>query len=55
MGERASEYLPFALAVLFPPVGVLLGVIELQKDRDAGMRLIAVSILAAIVWFLLVL
>ncbi len=55
MGERVGEYLPFILAVLFPPVGVLLGAIELQKDRDLGMRLIAVAVLAAIVWFFLIL
>jgi uncharacterized membrane protein YqaE (UPF0057 family) len=53
MGERLSLYFPFILAVLFPPVGVLLGAIEWPKDRELGMRLIAVSLLAAVVWFLL--
>jgi hypothetical protein len=53
VGERLSEYFPFILAVLFPPVGVLLGVVEYPKDRDQGMRLVAVSVLAAIVWVLI--
>ena len=50
MGERAAIYVPFALAVLFPPVGVVLGAIGLKEDRDTGMRLIVVSLLAAVVW-----
>jgi len=53
MGERLSEYFPFILAVLFPPVGVLLGAVEFPKDRELGVRLIAVSLLAAVVWALL--
>jgi len=53
MGERLSEYFPFILAVLMPPVGVLLGAIEWPKDRELGMRLISVSLLAAVVWALL--
>ena len=53
MGERLSEYFPFILAVLLPPVGVLLGAVEMQRDREAGMRIVAVALLAAIVWVLL--
>jgi hypothetical protein len=53
MGERLTEYFPFILAVLLPPVGILLGFIEMQKDREAGMRIIAVAVLAAVVWALL--
>jgi hypothetical protein len=53
MGERLTGYFPFALAVLLPPVGVMLGVVGLQTDRDQGLRLLAVSVLAAIVWVLL--
>ena len=53
MGKRLGFYFPFVLAVLLPPVGVMLGVVALQTDRDQGMRLIAVSLLAAIVWVLL--
>ena len=51
MGERAAIYVPFALAVLFPPVGLLLGLIGLQDgERDKGVRLLIVSVLAAAVW-----
>lgn len=53
MGERIGAYIPFILAVLFPPVGLLLGVIGLQQDRETGIRLIAISVLALIVWVLL--
>jgi hypothetical protein len=55
MGERIGAYIPFILAVLFPPVGLLLGVIGLQQDRDTGIRLIVVSVLALVVWALLLL
>ncbi len=53
MGERLGSYIPFILAVLFPPVGLLLGAIGLQHDRDTGIRLIVVSLLALVVWVLL--
>jgi hypothetical protein len=51
MGDRAVIYVPFALAVLFPPVGLILGLIGLQEgDRDKGVRLLVVSVLALLVW-----
>lgn len=50
MGERLNAYIPFILAVLFPPVGLILGLIGLQSDRDTGVRLLIVSVLAAAVW-----
>ncbi len=50
MGERLNAYIPFVLAVLFPPVGLILGLIGLQQDRDTGVRLLIVSVLAAVVW-----
>jgi len=54
MGERASSLFPFGIAVVLPPAGVLLGLLNVQQgDRDQGMRLVAVSLLAAIVWVLL--
>jgi hypothetical protein len=54
MGERASTLFPFGIAIVLPPAGVLLGLLNIQQDeRDLGMRLIAVSLLAAIVWVLL--
>lgn len=53
MSERLNAYFPFILAVLFPPVGVLLGAVEYPKDRQLAVQLIAVSLLAAVVWALL--
>jgi hypothetical protein len=53
MGARLSLYFPFVLAVLFPPVGILLGAVEYPKDRELSMRLIAVSLLAGVVWVVL--
>jgi hypothetical protein len=53
MGKRLSAYFPFVLAILLPPVGVMLGVVALQTDREEGMRLIAVAVFAALVWVLL--
>jgi hypothetical protein len=42
------------IAVVLPPAGLILGLLNLQQgDREQGMRLIAVSLLAAVVWVLL--
>jgi hypothetical protein len=53
MGERITRSFPFAIAVILPPAGVILGFVEMQQDREGGMRLIVVSLLAAVVWALL--
>lgn len=53
MGERLSAYIPFIIAVLLPPAGLVLGLIGLQEERDKGVRLIVISVLAAVVWALL--
>jgi hypothetical protein len=54
MGERATSLFPFGIAIVLPPAGVLLGILNfLQGQRDLGMRLVAVSLIAAIVWVLL--
>jgi hypothetical protein len=54
MGERASTLFPFGIAVVLPPAGLLLGLLNIQQDdRDLGIRLIAVSLLSAVVWVLL--
>jgi len=54
VGERASNLFPFGIAVVLPPAGLLLGLLNIQQDqRDLGIRLIVVSILAAVVWVLL--
>ncbi len=54
MGERASGFFPFGIAVVLPPAGLILGLLAVQQgERDLGMRLIAVAALAAVVWVLL--
>ena len=54
MGERASQIFPFGIAVVLPPAGLILGLLNIQQgEKDLGTRLIAVSILAAVVWVLL--
>jgi len=53
MGKALGTYIPFILAVLLPPVGLLLGLIGLQEDRQLGIRLIVVALLAAVVWALI--
>ncbi len=54
MGERASTLFPFGIAVVLPPAGLLLGLLNIQQEnRDLGIRLILVSVLAAVVWALL--
>jgi hypothetical protein len=52
VGERLSIYFPFIIAVLLPPAGLVLGLIGLQEDREKGIRLLVVSLLAAVVWTL---
>jgi hypothetical protein len=53
VGDRAAGVFPFALAVILPPAGLMIGLFQLQQDRQLGIRLIAVAILAAVVWALL--
>jgi hypothetical protein len=54
MGERATSLFPFGIAVVLPPAGFLLGILNLLQDnRVLGIRLILVSLLAAVIWVLL--
>jgi hypothetical protein len=54
MGERASTFFPFGIAIVLPPAGVLLGILNLlQENRVLGIRLILVSLLSAVIWVLL--
>jgi hypothetical protein len=54
MGERATSLFPFGIAVVLPPAGFLLGILNLlQENRVLGIRLILVSLLSAVVWVLL--
>ena len=43
MGERLSAIFPFVIAVVLPPAGLLLGLVEMRQDRDLGIRLVVVS------------
>jgi hypothetical protein len=54
MGERASNIFPFGIAVVLPPAGLILGLLNVQQEkRELGIRLILVSLLAAVIWVLL--
>jgi hypothetical protein len=53
MGERASRIFPFAIGVVLPPAGLILGLAAMQEDRELGLRIIGVSLLAAVIWALL--
>lgn len=51
---RATAIFPFAIAVVLPPAGLLLGLAALtQGDRDLGTCLLVVAVLAAGVWIAL--
>jgi hypothetical protein len=53
MASRVSTIFPFVIAVLLPPAGLLLGLVELRQDRERGIRLLVVAVLAAVIWTLL--
>ena len=54
MGERLTEYFPFIIAVVLPPAGLMLALIERQQgDRDKAIRLLVMSLIAAVIWALL--
>lgn len=51
MLDRATALFPFAIAVVLPPAGALIGILALGTDRELGIRLIVVAVLAALVWW----
>jgi hypothetical protein len=54
VGQRATSLFPFGIAVVLPPAGLLLGLLNIQQEnRELGIRLILVSLLAAVIWVLL--
>lgn len=55
MLDRLAAMFPFAIAVLLPPAGLLIGLSQLDKDRELGLRLAFVSMLASVVWVFLIL
>lgn len=56
MRARATATFPFAIAIILPPAGLLLGVAAVSDgDREFGARLMVVAVVAAAIWtFLLV-
>lgn len=55
MLDRLAAMFPFAIAVLLPPAGLLIGLSQLEKDRELGLRLAFVSMLASVAWVFLIL
>jgi len=55
MLDRLAAMFPFAIAVLLPPAGLLIGLSQLDKDRELGLRVAFVSMLASVVWVFLIL
>jgi hypothetical protein len=53
MGDRIPKLFPFAIAIVLPPAGLIIGLAALQENRELGLRVMAVAVLAAIVWVLL--
>jgi hypothetical protein len=53
MGDWIPKAFPFAIAVVLPPAGLILGLAALRDDRELGLRVIVVAVLAAVVWALL--
>jgi hypothetical protein len=46
-----SELLQFGIAVVLPPAGAIIGLLQvLDGERNLGLRLIVVALLAATVW-----
>jgi hypothetical protein len=53
MGDWIPKAFPFAIAIVLPPAGLILGLAALQEDRELGLQVMAVAVLAAVVWVLL--
>ncbi len=54
MREQATRIFPFAIAVALPPAGLVLALLAAAEDRDLGLRIGVVAVLAAVVWALLI-
>jgi hypothetical protein len=55
MKERANAVFPFAIAVVLPPAGLAIALIAAAEDRDLGLRIGVVAVLAAAIWAFLLL
>lgn len=51
MLDRATALFPFAIAVVLPPAGAIIGILALGTDRELGIRLVVVAVLAALIWW----
>ena len=52
---RAAWLLPFAIAIVLPPAGFLMGLITFDQDRQLGIWVMIVAVAAAGIWALLLL
>lgn len=53
MKERLILWFPFVLAVLVPLAGFVYGVVQYSAgERNTGVRLIALSLIASVIWVL---
>ena len=50
MKERAAEIFPFAIAVVLPPAGLVLGLFAMENDRGLGTRICGAAIAGAVLW-----
>jgi uncharacterized membrane protein YqaE (UPF0057 family) len=53
--QRATEIFPFVIAIILPPAGLVLGLAATQDDKDLGMRICVVAVVAAVIWAVLLL
>jgi hypothetical protein len=52
---RAAWLLPFAIAIVLPPAGFVMGLITLEQDRNLGTWQMIVAVAAAGIWALVLL
>ena len=55
MRARANTIFPFAIAVVLPPAGLVVALFAAVEDRNLGLRIGVVAVLAAAVWAFLLL
>ena len=50
MKTRAAWLLPFAIAIVLPPAGFIMGLITLDQDRNLGVAQMVVALVAGGIW-----
>jgi hypothetical protein len=53
MGNKIPSIFPFAIAIVLPPAGFIIGLSQFEQNRELAIRLMVVAVLAAVVWALL--